>query len=362
MDKFTICWIVPLILAGAVFLAGAAQPPDLSKAYPFPLLEMEEVISRWLLHNNFEVARTPLKGGQVRLGAVREDQKWQITLKPRSPLASEVHAEYTRQEGQPDPAANKELWDHLRRYAQDPSAEREDFGVPAQVLSQGTSVVCIRAGRDGTGQDGAGWHGTRQDGAGQNGAGQGKSGCDGAGQDKSEQNRAGRETKPIQFSGFIIDRDGFILATAHDLEGIHEVRVILDNGRELKGSIRKIDHDRDLALISVGAKFDTFIPLARGRNILDIGEKVYSIGWPLNLRGTVHAGFINGPPRKVNTLPLWQVNMEILPGSSGSPVFDARGQIVAVVKGRYRGTDSVGFLIPLGTVREFLREGHALDQ
>jgi serine protease Do len=46
--------------------------------------------------------------------------------------------------------------------------------------------------------------------------------------------------------------------------------------------------------------------------------------------------------------------MHIEHGSSGSPFFDAQGRLAAVVKGRYRGTDSIGFLIPFETLLRFL--------
>jgi serine protease Do len=46
--------------------------------------------------------------------------------------------------------------------------------------------------------------------------------------------------------------------------------------------------------------------------------------------------------------------MEIHPGSSGSPVFDANGRLVGIVKGRYRGTNSIGFVIPLETITSFM--------
>jgi serine protease Do len=48
--------------------------------------------------------------------------------------------------------------------------------------------------------------------------------------------------------------------------------------------------------------------------------------------------------------------MKIYPGSSGSPVFDVQGNLVAVVKGRYRGSESIGFLIALETLLDFIRE------
>jgi serine protease Do len=48
--------------------------------------------------------------------------------------------------------------------------------------------------------------------------------------------------------------------------------------------------------------------------------------------------------------------METLPGSSGGPVFDGDGRLVGVVKGRYRGTESKGFVIPARTIVDFLEE------
>jgi serine protease Do len=78
------------------------------------------------------------------------------------------------------------------------------------------------------------------------------------------------------------------------------------------------------------------------------------VNCPDNPQGRVTAGRINGPPALVNGYPLWQVAMKVVPGTSGSPVFDPDGRLVGVVRGRYRGTESRGFLIPVGTIREFL--------
>jgi serine protease Do len=46
--------------------------------------------------------------------------------------------------------------------------------------------------------------------------------------------------------------------------------------------------------------------------------------------------------------------MHVHPGSSGSPVFDLQGNLVAVVKGRYRDAETVGFLIPYATLMNFI--------
>jgi S1-C subfamily serine protease len=53
-------------------------------------------------------------------------------------------------------------------------------------------------------------------------------------------------------------------------------------------------------------------------------------------------------------MPLWEVRMETIPGSSGGPAFDAGGNLAGLVKGRFRGTKDQGYLIPVGTILEFL--------
>jgi len=307
--------IVTFIVIGFIFFVCSllsAEIKNASQIYPFPAAELKELICRRLKNSGFEISEIPLKDGRIRLEAMKANEGWRIILRPYSPLASQLEGEYTRH-SQPDALKTQELFAYLARYAKGPFSEIEDLhqGVPTPVLSQNEFVVCIKAER---------------------------------------------ENESLQLSGFIVDRKGLIMATTHDLKGIKETTVILFDGRQLKGQLIKTDLDRDLAIIKVNAQFNSFISLAKGRNLLGVGERVYSIGCPINLKGTIHSGVINAPPRLVNDLPLWQVNMQIFPGSSGSPVFDVQGNLVAIIKGRYRGTDSVGFLIPLETIREFLRE------
>jgi S1-C subfamily serine protease len=161
--------------------------------------------------------------------------------------------------------------------------------------------------------------------------------------------------KSIQFTGFIVDTGGLILSTAHDLKGLQELNVTLYDGRKSMGRVIKADHHLDLALIQVDLKSPSYISLEKGRNLLGMGERLYTTGCPVNLRGTVFSGLINGPPRRIDNLVYWQVSMKIYPGSSGSPVFDGQGNLVAVIKGRFRGMDSLGFLIPFETIVDFVK-------
>lgn len=297
-----------LIIFGDSSYAG---PESSSKLYSLPISELEAIVLDWLVRSGFEIQRSKLKMGNVRLTITRPAEKWQIVLKPHSALITEIHAGSASSAPQRSATIDR-MATYIAKYIQAPAAQKEISNqiIPPAVLSQISSVVCLNT--------------------------------------KSNK-------KNSQHTGFVVDTQGLVLSTIHDVETFHNITVTLYDGRELTGDVIKKNTDQDLALINIGAGLEKAVSLAEGRNLLGMGERVYSVGCPVNLVGSVFAGIINGPPRRVNELTYWQVNMEIHPGSSGSPVFDVQGNLVGIVKGRYRGTQSIGFLIPLETIIAFVK-------
>ncbi|GEM_PF-356854 len=297
------------LLASRPVSAGVQAAPLIS---PLPVAETSLLLARWLAGSGFTVRQTASEAGGVRLDAVRGAERWRIIINPRSPLASALYAEHILN-GLPVEDKNMDLRDVIDNYVKGryPAGKGREGDIPEVVMSRTANVVCIRAAIN---------------------------------------NRA------IQFSGFIVGKEGLVISTAHDLAGVREVVVVLDTGRELKGRLVKRDAGRDLSLIDTGTRLDSSISLAGARNVLNEGETVYSVGCPYNHRGRIVPGTVSGPLRRVNNHPLWQVDMETLPGGSGSPVFDAQGNLVGIVKGRYRGTESRGFFITMETLIGFLKD------
>jgi serine protease Do len=304
---------VCLILTLSPLSAGTEVP---GKVYPLLISELEKEVIRWLVQSGYEVQRRAFQTEQIELKATKEERSWEIHLSPHTPLATRVRADYMLG-GQADETGLQELWSHISVYIKKRSINMEDPNqvIPSEVLSRIEAVVCI------------------------------------------ETSTAEEES---QISGLIAGQEGLIICTAHTLGGCETCNITFYDGREAEAHLIKMDLYRDLAILQLDFELDVFIPLASGRSLLGMGERVYSIGCPNNLRGTVHSGVINGPPRLSNGLPLWQIEMKIYPGSSGSPVFDVQGNLVAIVKGRYRGTDSIGFLIPLETIIDFVKESRLL--
>ncbi len=303
---FVLCFFIALALAGE----------NICIVYPVPVSELKASVTKWLEERNFSIWEEPLGPGQTELKAVLGKKEIILMLEPDSPLGSKLKAEKTKE--------NEKIMDSLLTgikqsknsgrsyYKTRRKKTRQKVFVPDRILSMVDSVVCVKA--------------------------------------RSKEGE-------IQFSGFIVDKNGLVLCTAHDLSHIRKMDVILHDGRVLKGKIVKKNAGLDLVLLDINLKTNKFISLKKSRKIMKPGESLYTIGCPENLMGTVFAGFASGLPRKVNGLVLWQVNMEILHGSSGSPVFDKNGRLVGVVKGRLRGTDNIGFVIPMDTVMAFITRG-----
>jgi len=305
--------LLVLFAFGAISASGGTSCPDMQRPFPAPASEVVEVISGWFSSQGYTVRRDYPRPGVVHLSAWTTRDEWEITVRPQSALASVATVIHD------DTSGGGSMCRKLREYVDGyllgtphrspaPAVNRPQ-AVPTAVLDHIESVVCIR-GRSGNGS--------------------------------------------IQFSGFVVDPEGLVLCTAHDLSGHQRVTLTFHDGTSTPGEVIRLDLHRDLALIECPAGDWGFVPLSTGRNLLGMGESVFSIGCPNSLRGTLASGSISGPPRRVKDQPFWQVDMDIYPGSSGSPVFDARGRLVAMVKGRYRGTSTVGFLIPLETIYAFL--------
>ncbi len=312
--KYTYKFIIFIAVAVCmVFIAGSAGAnyKTIEKVVPLPTVELEVIIVQWLLDNGFDVSQHSTRNNQSQIIVKKGDEKWQVTVISSSPLASKVSVTCLK-ENQDNPEI-KGLWEYIDHYTRDEITGNPfmNESVPEFIGSYSKSVVCI----DGT-----------------------------------------INSKPVQFSGFILDRDDIVISTAHDLENILNLTVTFYNGKKTKGTIIRADYDKDLSLIKITSVIKSSISLRNGRTLLDDNEKVYSIGCPMNSNGKIHSGLIDGAIKRVNSVYLWQAQIKTLPGSSGSPVFDVEGNLVGVVKGSYRGTESIGFIISMRTVIDLLQE------
>lgn len=150
-------------------------------------------------------------------------------------------------------------------------------------------------------------------------------------------------------TGFII-KDGKILTNKHVVD---EGSVYVHFGPvRLPAIVEKTDLINDLALLKVEGDL-TFKPLTLSAVTLDPGTNIYAIGNPAGLERSISTGVVAGS-RVMEGRQLLQITSPISPGSSGGPVFNAKGEVVGIAVGMLEGGQNLNFAIPASVVLKWL--------
>jgi len=123
------------------------------------------------------------------------------------------------------------------------------------------------------------------------------------------------------------------------------------------------DPSHDLAVIQI--KAPELIPAVMGdsRN-LQVGQKVYAIGNPFGLAGTMTRGIVSSirPVREPNGAMIdeaIQTDAAINPGNSGGPLMNWHGEVIGIntmILSNSNQSAGIGFAIPINTAKAVLND------
>jgi len=155
-------------------------------------------------------------------------------------------------------------------------------------------------------------------------------------------------------SGFIIDKEGYIVTNNHVIEDADEIQVKLKNGDEYDAKIVGRDPNTDLALIQIKPKSDLpFINLGDSQSI-KIGQWVLAIGSPFGLEQTVTAGIVSAKGRVIGSGPyddFIQTDASINPGNSGGPLLNMDGEVIGINTAIIASGQGIGFAVPINLAK-----------
>jgi S1-C subfamily serine protease len=166
-----------------------------------------------------------------------------------------------------------------------------------------------------------------------------------------------------QGSGFVIDKDGHILTNYHVVADARQVEVTLHNRKKYKATVVGTDPAHDLAVIQIKAPDLVPSVLGDSRN-LQVGQKVYAIGNPFGLAGTMTRGIVSSirPVREPNGATIdeaIQTDAAINPGNSGGPLMNWHGEVIGIntmILSSVGQNSGVGFAIPINTAKAVLND------
>jgi serine protease Do len=160
-------------------------------------------------------------------------------------------------------------------------------------------------------------------------------------------------------SGFLIDRDGFILTNFHVIDGAERITVTLADGRSYRAEVVGTDPAIDVALLRVpGAQDLPYAPLGNSDD-LRVGEWVCAIGNPLGYVHSVTVGVVSFIGRKLFDASLddyIQTDAAINFGNSGGPLINSAGEVIGINSAISSRASNIGFAVPINQARTILEQ------
>jgi S1-C subfamily serine protease len=166
-----------------------------------------------------------------------------------------------------------------------------------------------------------------------------------------------------QGSGFVIDKAGHILTNYHVIAEARQVEVTLHNRKKYKATIVGTDKSHDLAIVQIKAPDLQPMTLGDSTN-LQVGQKVYAIGNPFGLAGTLTRGIVSSirqvqEPDGLVIDEAIQTDAAINPGNSGGPLLNWHGEVIGIntmIASSVGQSAGIGFAIPINTAKAVVND------
>jgi serine protease Do len=170
-----------------------------------------------------------------------------------------------------------------------------------------------------------------------------------------------------QGSGFIFNKDGYILTNQHVIEDAQKIKVIVGNNpQEYDAQVIGSDETLDIAIIKLVNPDKEkniewpFLPLGDSDS-LRLGDPIMALGSPMGLLQSVNTGIVSHkqrgglrPSGRDLYVELVQIQVPINPGNSGGPVTDTSGRVVGISESILAAGQSIAFMVPINIIKEMI--------
>lgn len=148
-------------------------------------------------------------------------------------------------------------------------------------------------------------------------------------------------------TGFALSSDGYVMTTYHVIKDADSVYLQNNAGSSYKVKVVYTDPAYDIAVLKIiDDDFKSFgnLPYTFKQSAADIGEDVYTIGFPRE-EAVYGRGYLSSNTGYSGDTVAYQVSIPVNPGNSGGPVLDNRGNIIGVINSKQTETDGAAFAI-----------------
>ncbi len=155
-------------------------------------------------------------------------------------------------------------------------------------------------------------------------------------------------------TGFFISASGELATNFHVIEGGKSFKAQTQTGAFYAISrVLAADRERDVAILKADAENAPCLSLSSG--IPQIGESIVIVGSPKGLDGSVSNGILSAV-RNVENVDVLQFTAPISHGSSGSPVLNAKAEVIGIATASIASGQNLNFAIPASVISSLARQ------
>jgi serine protease Do len=181
--------------------------------------------------------------------------------------------------------------------------------------------------------------------------------------DKSVTTQTAMPDKKLTFgSGFIVSTDGYVVTNKHVIRNGINYTVTFADGRVYPADFVAQAEAYDIGVLKIRSSNETWPAVKLGdSDTLRQGDPVIAIGNPLGFQSTVTTGIISALNRDEGLTEFddyIQTDAAINQGNSGGPLFNLKGEVIAVnsalqtaTEGVSNGNIGIGLAIPINDAK-----------
>ncbi|MCW1923225.1 trypsin-like peptidase domain-containing protein [Luteolibacter arcticus] len=166
-------------------------------------------------------------------------------------------------------------------------------------------------------------------------------------------------------SGFFISADGWLVTNRHVVGKADTVDLRTSDGKIVPAQVVARDPKNDLALLKADVKSSTWLPVSQGGKELELGDSVFTIGFPnpvmQGLEPKYTDGRVSSRAGMMDDEAFYQISVPVQPGNSGGPLIDMEsGWAVGVITLRLdrtsdgRNADNVSYALKAAVLHQFV--------
>lgn len=150
-------------------------------------------------------------------------------------------------------------------------------------------------------------------------------------------------------TGFALTNDGYFVTSYHVTDGADSVYIQNHEGDYYRAFVVAFDQKTDIAILRVEADGFKFakggVPYTFSAGKAGLGSKVFTLGYPED-QVVYNEGYVSAKNGFQEDSMQYKLELPADPGQSGSPVLDAKGNVLAIVTAR--GNQSEGNTYAVG--------------